>query len=172
VRAVALTLLAALLAAAPAAGGDLIRYRAADGSIGLVDHPSKIPPGAAVLERSKATERPPDAEADEETAPPAPRPPRSQPAARAEEPDVDEAASEWCDRGRAAAERLQRAEAELAELSESYERCDNPWLYMYCSRSDLDAAEYELAGAQSAVEELQDECRRAGCEPGWLRCAP
>ena len=164
--------LSAWLLAMPAAGGDLIRYRAADGSIGLVDDPSKIPPGAAVLERSKATERPPDEEADEETAPPTPRTPRSQPAASAEEPDEDELAGEWCDRGREAAQRLQRAEASFAELSESYERCDNPWLYMYCSRSDLDDAEYELASAQAAVEELQEQCRREGCSPGWLRCAP
>jgi hypothetical protein len=164
--------LAAWLLATPAAGGDLIRYRASDGSIGLVDHPSKVPPGAAVLERSTATERPPDAEADVETAAPTARTPRPQPAASAEEPDDDERAQEWCDRAREAAERLQRAEASFAELSESYERCDNPWLYMYCSRSDLDAAEYDLASAQAAVEELQEECRREGCSPGWLRCAP
>jgi hypothetical protein len=161
--------LSAWLLAMPAAGGDLIRYRAADGSIGLVDHPSKVPPGAAMLERSKATDRAPDAEADEETAAPSPRTPRSQPAASADE---DELAREWCDRGREAAERLRRAETSFAELSESYERCDNPWLYMYCSRSDLDGAEYELASAQAAVEELQEECRRAECSPGWLRCAP
>jgi hypothetical protein len=157
------------LLAAPAAGGDLIRYRAADGTIGLVDSPSKLPPGATVLERSKATERPPDAEEAEERTPPAPR---SQPAASAEEPDEDERAREWCERRREAAERLRRAEADFAELSESYERCDNPWLYMSCSRSDLDAAESELASAQAAVEGLQDDCRRAGCSPGWLRCAP
>ena len=38
--------LAVLLLAGPSAGGDLVRYRAADGTIGLVDHPSKLPPGA------------------------------------------------------------------------------------------------------------------------------
>ena len=46
-------LLALLLAAAPAwAGEALIRFRQADGTLGLVDDDDKLPPGAVVLERT------------------------------------------------------------------------------------------------------------------------
>ena len=46
-------LLALLLAAAPAwAGDELIRFRQADGTLGLVDDDDKLPPGAVVLERT------------------------------------------------------------------------------------------------------------------------
>jgi hypothetical protein len=45
--------LALLLAAAPAfAGDELIRFRQADGTLGLVDDDDKLPPGAVVLERT------------------------------------------------------------------------------------------------------------------------
>jgi hypothetical protein len=45
--------LALLLAAAPAwADGELIRFRQADGTLGLVDDDDKLPPGAVVLERT------------------------------------------------------------------------------------------------------------------------
>lgn len=44
---------ALLLAAAPAwAGDELIRFRQADGTLGLVDDDDKLPPGAVVLERT------------------------------------------------------------------------------------------------------------------------
>jgi hypothetical protein len=45
--------LALLLAGAPAwADGELIRFRQADGTLGLVDDDDKLPPGAVVLERT------------------------------------------------------------------------------------------------------------------------
>ena len=45
--------LALLLAAAPAwAGDELIRFRQADGTLGLVDDDDKLPRGAVVLERT------------------------------------------------------------------------------------------------------------------------
>jgi hypothetical protein len=45
--------LALLLVAAPAWSGDeLIRFRQADGTLGLVDDDDKLPPGAVVLERT------------------------------------------------------------------------------------------------------------------------
>jgi hypothetical protein len=65
--------LALLLLAAPASGGDeLIRFRQADGTLGLVDDDDKLPPGATVLERTplvRPSESPaaaePEAEPDE-----------------------------------------------------------------------------------------------------------
>jgi hypothetical protein len=54
---------ALLLAAAPAwAGDELIRFRQADGTLGLVDDDDKLPPGAVVLERTPLG-RPPEAPA-------------------------------------------------------------------------------------------------------------
>jgi hypothetical protein len=167
VRAVGRILLAALLLSGPAAGGDLVRYRAADGTIGLVDHRSKVPPGATVLDVSKPTERVPASEAP--PAPPAPRP-RPSLAASAEESAAD--AGLWCGRGRDAEDRIERAEANLAQIADWYDRCDDTQLYNWCSRSSLDAAEVEVQNAEDALTELEDDCRRSGCNPGWLRCAP
>jgi hypothetical protein len=55
--------LALLLVAAPVRSGDeLIRFRQADGTLGLVDDDDKLPPGAVVLERTPL-QRPSDAPA-------------------------------------------------------------------------------------------------------------
>jgi hypothetical protein len=59
--------LAVLLAAAPAWSGDeLIRFRQADGTLGLVDDEDKLPPGAVVLDR-KPLARPEPSPAAPET---------------------------------------------------------------------------------------------------------
>jgi hypothetical protein len=160
--------LAVVLIAVPAAGGDLVRYRAADGTIGLVDHPSKLPPGAIVLQTSKPTERAPDPE------------PAAQPVLRHSTPPqrrsfadpVSPAGSDaWCQRGRAAEQRIERAADRLTMAEESYDRC-NDAPRSECSRSGVDAAEREVENAQEAQNELEADCRRSNCDPGWLRCAP
>jgi hypothetical protein len=160
--------LAVLLLAGPAAGGDLVRYRAADGTVGLVDHPSKLPPGAIVLETSKPTERAPDPE-------PAPEPvfQRSAPAQRRSFADpISPAGSDsWCQRGRAAEQRIERAADRLTMAEESYDRC-NDAPRSECSRSGVESAEREVENAQDAQNELEADCRRSNCDPGWLRCAP
>jgi hypothetical protein len=168
-RAVRCTLAAAvLLLAASAAGGDLVRYRAADGTIGLVDHPSKLPPGATVLQTSKPTERAPDPE-------PAPEPllQRNAPAQRRSfaDPMSPAGSDSWCQRGRAAEQRIERAGDRLAMAEESYDRC-NDAPRSECSRSGLEAAEREVENAQEAQNELEADCRRSSCDPGWLRCTP
>lgn len=101
--------LAVLLLAGPSAGGDLVRYRAADGTI---------------------------------------------------------------NRGRDAARRIDRAEERFAQAEEWYDRCDDGGIANYCSRSSLEAAEREVESAQEALADLEQDCRRSGCDPGWLRCAP
>jgi hypothetical protein len=160
--------LAVLLLAGPAAGGDLVRYRAADGTVGLVDHPSKLPPGAIVLETSKPTERAPDPE-------PAPEPvfQRSAPAQRRSFADpISPAGSDsWCQRGRAAEQRIERAADRLTMAEESYDRC-NDAPRSECSRSGVESAEREVENAQDAQNELEADCRRSNCDPGGRRCAP
>jgi hypothetical protein len=161
-----------LLLAVSAAGADLVRYRAADGTIGLVDHPSKVPPGGVVLQTSKQTERAPD---------PEPEPERtrrrlferSAPAQRHRIADpISPAGSDsWCQRGRAAEERIERAADRLTMAEESYDRC-NDAPRNECSRSGIESAEREVENAQDAQNQLEADCRRSGCDPGWLRCAP
>jgi len=162
--------LAVLLLAGPSAGGDLIRYRAADGTIGLLDHPSKLPPGATVLQLSKPTQGAPSSDAGATPAP------NAAPARFAEEPASAEAddgrAIGWCNRGRAAEGRVERAEERLAQAEEWYDRCDDGGIANYCSRSSLEAAEREVESAQEALADLEQDCRRSGCDPGWLRCGP
>ena len=159
---------ALLLLAASAAGGELVRYRAADGTIGLVDHPSKLPPGAIVLQTSKPTERAPQPE-------PAPQPvfQRNAPAQRRSfaDPISPAGATSWGQRGRAAEERIERAADRLTMAEESYDRC-NDAPRSECSRSGLDSAEREVEKAQDAQNELETDCRRSNCDPGWLRCSP
>lgn len=161
-------LVVALLLAAPAAGGDLVRYRAADGTIGLVDHPSKLPSGATVLQTSPPTERAPAPE-------PAPEPvlQRTAPAQRRSFADpISPAGSDsWCQRGRAAEQRIERAQDRLTMAEESYDRC-NDAPRSECSRSGVESAEREIENAQEAQNALEADCRRSNCDPGWLRCAP
>jgi hypothetical protein len=175
-RAVRTSLAAALLLlAASAAGGDLVRYRAADGTIGLVDHASKLPPGAMVLQTSKQTEPEPSVE-PEPAAEPAParrrlfdRTARVKRRAADDEPAAEEVES-WCQRGRAAEERVERAERRLESAEESYDLCnDRP--RNECSRASLDSAEREVDRAQEAQSQVEADCRSSGCDPGWLRCA-
>jgi hypothetical protein len=176
VRAVRTSLAAAvLLLAASAAGGELVRYRAADGTIGLVDHASKLPPGATVLQTSKQTERAaepepvPDAEPVRERRRLFDRTARAKRRAAADEPSAEDVES-WCQRGRAAEERVERAERRLESAEESYDLCNDHPRYE-CSRTSLDAAEREIDDAQEAQNQVEADCRSSGCDPGWLRCS-
>lgn len=176
-----------LLAAASAGAGELIRFRAADGSLGLVDHASKLPPGAIVLERSeKRVADPrrlpaapfPEAEAVDWPAQQAKR--RSSRCAhyglpRDCDPGLIASADSWCDRGHGARAALERAGERVAEEEEDYEDCRTASGVMpYCSRHALDAAEAAAEGAEQALQSLEDACRAAGCLPGWVRggCEP
>jgi hypothetical protein len=189
-RAIALAL---LLVAPSVASGELIRFRAADGTIGLVDHPSKLPPGATVLGVADETKSAPPAKPAPDDA--ARDRLRGGLEGRGAEPslgrqrrglrmnpgsgDVGDyeggpstGSAGWCQRGRSAQERLERAEERLASAEESYDRCDEGGGVHECSRSSLEAAERELANAEQGLSQVEADCRSAGCNPGWLRCAP
>ncbi|HEX2485663.1 MAG TPA: hypothetical protein VHQ66_10200 [Myxococcota bacterium] len=176
-RRLALSLL--LVLALPAAAGDLIRFRAKDGTLGMVDHPSKLPPGARVIDQRAATVSKPD---PEPAAAPAPAPPsssgrglgRDTPAPFASVPaspgesGVD--SGMWCDRGHRAHEAIEEAQRWVEVDTERLDECnDSP-------RRDCDWLERQLEGRERTLEraerrlaDLEAECRDAGCLPGWIR---
>ena len=99
----------------------------------------------------------------------------SRPAQRrilADEPISPAGSASWCQRGRAAEDRIERAGDRLTIAEESYDRCNDGGRIDECSRSSLDAAEREVENAQEAQNELEADCRRSACDPGWLRCTP
>jgi hypothetical protein len=176
---------AILLAAAPAAAGDLIRFRAADGSVGMVDHPGKLPPGAVVLDVAEKTKTAPSSDAGD--APPAPnlrrsfgRPRAAPPPARPARGEADEYEArndrqeatevEWCARGQSARYAIEDAEARLSAAEDAYDRCDDGAIANRCSRSGIDSAERAIARAEENLRRLEEECRTGGCDPGWIRC--
>ena len=202
-RSVAAALL--LLAAAAASGGELIQFRAPDGRVGMVDDPSKLPPGVVIIERREKAER---AEEPDEplggASPPAQRnealggAQRNAAPARARVGEAGElgpaqksgdaavclhfglpaecaadqirSAEGWCERGRDARGRIERAEHSLEQAEEAFDDCETASLRGgYCSRSRLDAAELEAEEAESALGQLEETCRDADCLPGWVR---
>jgi hypothetical protein len=193
-RAAALLLLL-LLGALSAAAAELIRFRTADGLVGLVDHPDKVPPGAEILERRPLPERQPaqplapaGRETPAEGAAPAPPPAAAEEAPAGPEPDTELcarfglgrgcAAAEvtdaraWCARSGPARRALADAEEGLAAEEEAYERCrsvDGFYPTPHCSRADLERAETAVAEAVAAEEALEEACRTGGCLPGWIR---
>ena len=114
-----------------------------------------------MLELSKPTQSAPSSDAG---ATPAPHPARAR---FAEEPASAEADDDrsigWCNRGRAAEGRVERAEERLAQAEEWYDRCDDGGIANYCSRSSLEAAEREVERAGGAGRP------RAGLPPIRLR---
>lgn len=165
-RLLALALL--LCTALPAAAGELIQFRARDGTVGFVDHPSKLPPGASVLSRKRSLpgsgpDPAPRFFADEparELAPPARRAPL--------EEDRAEAGA-WCQRGEAARGASAAAEARLERAEEEYDDCNAGGVVTYCSRSAIDAAEQYLEASLETEKALAEQCRTSGCLPGWIR---
>jgi hypothetical protein len=185
---------ALLLAATGASGGELIRFLAPDGRVGIVDHPSKLPPGATVVERRETTERAkersealsgePSAEGGEgagagPAAPLEPAPARkTESAGRCLAVGLDSdctpselrGASRWCEQGRSARSRIEQAERALEHAEEELDDCETASLrHGYCTRRWLESAELELESAEQALSSLEDACRDSGCLPGWLR---
>jgi hypothetical protein len=174
-RGVAATLLVLALGASPALARELIRFRQADGTLGLVDDPDKLPPGATVLERKSLPELregsagPGDAEAPPEASPAAPEA-RSEP--RAGDGGEAAEAARWCERALAVHGAREQAEARRERAEEAYDACRTAGgTVPYCSRRRLDAAEQAVADAERSLERLEDECRSADCLPGWIRAA-
>jgi hypothetical protein len=186
---------ALLLVATAASGGELIHFRAPDGRAGMVDHPSKLPPGAVVVERREKTERAeepapaseasPPARLDEEAA--AARPGGLgglRPSGAREDaavclrlglpgdcsPGQVRGAEHWCERGESARRRVEEAEQALVLAEEERENCETAALRGgYCSENPLEIAEQELEAAERSLSGLEDACRSADCLPGWVR---
>lgn len=167
----------ALAALAPAArAGELIRFRTAEGVLGLVDEEEKLPAGATILSREPKRERPaapagPD-EAGEAGAAALRPGARTLPAPAApseDAPPEDEAAgvARWCERATQLRLAREGAEADLEDARERYERCRTA--ATYCSEREVEDAEDRLEESEAREEDLAIECRRADCLPGWVR---
>ena len=180
------TLILALAVSSPALAGDLIRFTTANGSIGMTYDASKLPHGATVVGRSAASA--PKASQPAGGEPAAPEPERAAaaqkpPAFRYVPPDDDGPdAALWRERVLAAKNRLQQAKDQLVHEEAVSQDClysshknFNGLLHNYSGHcSELEA---RVRRAREAVESatryaedgLLEECRIAGCLPGWVR---
>lgn len=184
---------AVLLLAAPTAwSGELIQFRAADGTIGFVDDASKLPPGARVVSRRASKPRQSDADeaparwpfasepwpsaAEDEAAPFEPSAERARDErcadyglARGCSAQEAAAARRWCERAASVHAAREGAERSLERAEEAYEECNESAVLIYCSRRQIEWAERQLEDAEGSLEALEEQCRSAGCLPGWVR---
>lgn len=180
-RALAPALLAALaLAAGGGARAEMYRCPGAGGSPVYTSDPAACP-GALRHEPSREVQRLPGAPAPA-VEPPAPGGRPAPPAAAADEP-ADAQAAMW-------RRRRSEAEAELRALTAGHE--DLREIVTWCNRGgelvveddvgirdryDCGDAREAFGRASTRIAELRaylaggldDECRRAGCLPGWVR---
>jgi hypothetical protein len=99
----------------------------------------------------------PTAASDREAPAPAPTPTRS-----AEE-------ESWRARAKAARARIDAARQHLAETPETHPVMDANGAVWLMDNPEHAAARSALAAAETALVDLEDEARRAGVLPGWLR---
>jgi hypothetical protein len=167
-----------LLAAAPAAAG-IYECRGRDGRVTYTGNPAAC--DGAVRSRAGGTPVAGTQDAASPPAAPAPRPAPAQPAARAAAEEAE--AATW---------RRKREEAEAARStlrgreqlfgglvtrcnrgSDLYVEDVNGMRRRYScdeARDEHEAAQKQLAEVERFLESgLADECRRAGCLPGWIR---
>jgi hypothetical protein len=112
--------------------------------------------------------------------------PEIAPAAHSSESDpaVDSQAAQWKQKKRDAELHLERIRAQRENLDRIANNCNRPGRYVVkrdeagikqmanCSelKDQLDELETEEAAARAYLASgLADECRRAGCLPGWVR---
>jgi len=180
------TLILTLAVSFPVLGGELIRFQATNGSIGMTDDASKLPHGATVVGRSAAS-------APKESQPAGAEPAALKPerAAGAQKPlasryappdDNGPDAALWRQRVLAAKHRLEQAKDQLVHEEAVSQDC------LYSSHKDFNGLLHNYSGhcselearvrrAREAVESatsyaedgLLEECRIAGCLPGWVR---
>jgi hypothetical protein len=176
----AVLLAAVLCAGAAPAAADVYTCRTADGGTRYVGDASQCP-GAQKHELTGQVQRAPGPpEAPVETFPVPAR--RSAPAAPA--PDEEAAARAWREKRIAAEQQLAQVQARLADAEAMLRWC-NRGGEMYAEsrttglRRHVSCDEVEEAYGRLRVEEgqlehylaegLEEECRRAGCLPGWVR---
>jgi hypothetical protein len=180
----------ALAAAAPRAkAGEILRYRRADGSVGLADDPAKLPADAVVERRIETTPPPAPATGESVVSPPGGddadvRATRDEEerdrAKRCERLSLPPACSDadlaraggWVERGTRMREAVEQAEQHVAWWEARLDECERQNARIGCPRSELERAQRELTEREQAREDLEDECRRDGCLPGWLREIP
>jgi hypothetical protein len=163
-----LAALALLALALPASAGELIRYRAPDGSIGFVDDEKRLPAGVEVISRTPLD------------------PPRPAPAADVAEPEATAAAGATAgdpsapqgDEAAAACEDLADLRARTRCWRDRGERCGHHGLRSRCAAAEIATAEEwcargdELRAELSALDEAHgeaqariDACQRSGIRP-------
>jgi hypothetical protein len=172
-----LTAAAALLIAAPGFAGDIFRCELADGRI-LFTHDRSACPDAKLEEGRSEVQR--------YAAPPAPAPSPQHPAAPGSNTDSDAIrAASWQNKRSSTERKLEKLRTELAETAEVAEMCRAHYVFqrdpltgikerVNCSelREEMKSLRDQIAEAEMYLEEgLEEECRKAGCLPGWIRAA-
>jgi hypothetical protein len=178
VRALWIGLLWAALAQ-PTLAGELLTYRTPDGNMGITDNPKLVPPGSQILRRDPET--PQQGETSRDPVPPAAAR-RSLPTTRSGDADPDvAAAARWRQRLRQARQEEERAAHALEQAERDYRSCRHRENFgssyqahipgeTTCDEAPVVAAQHEYERAKAYAEDgIEDECRRAGCLPGWLR---
>jgi hypothetical protein len=166
--------------------GELVHFRLPDGSVGLVDDPSKVPPGAVIETRPAAASPTVSPTPKAATGYKLPQPHDgywsdgveaarglSDRCRRFELPpgcSEDEVswAGSWAARAEKLRTEIKQAEEHVDWYQRSYDECDRSAARV-CSTRQVDHAKEELAARESALDALEEECKREGCLPGWLR---
>jgi hypothetical protein len=168
-------LLAVCLVVPVAAQAELYKCRGPDGKTLFTSDRSQCP-GAEVHEPSGSLQRSGPAPAARKT-------PAARPAARPAAVDEEAEAATWRAKRERAEADLRELDARLAELHQAAGWCnrgyavygeDQDGLRRGIDCEDIDAREAELRGERTRLqayleEGLEEECRRAGCLPGWIR---
>lgn len=163
--------------AQPALAGELLTYRTPDGSLGITDDPKLVPAGSEILRRDPET--PPRGRPSRDLPATASR---SIPAKRSQDADPDAAeATRWRQKLRKARQEEERAAHALELAERDYRSCRHRENFASsyqahipgetaCDEAPVVAAQQEYERAKAYAEDgIEDECRRAGCLPGWLR---
>ena len=174
-RPVTLLLVAGLWLAPFAASAELYKCQGADGKTLFTSDRSQCP-GASAHEPSGNIQR-------SQSGPAAASAPLSARPARAHATDDEAEAQAWRAKRRGAESALRQTEAQLETLREVAGWCnrghevwaeDRDGLRHGVDCEEVDAQESAVRREQKRLkaylaEGLEEECRRAGCLPGWLR---
>ena len=174
-RPVALLIVAGLWLAPSVATAELYKCRGPDGKTLFTSDRSQCP-GASAHEPSGRVQR-------SESGPAAAAPAASARAKRAPGVDDEAEAQAWRAKRRGAESALRQTEAQLETLRQVAGWCnrgaevwaeDQDGLRHGVDCEDVDTQEAAVRREQKRLKEylaegLEEECRRAGCLPGWLR---
>jgi hypothetical protein len=174
---------AALLAAAAEANAEIFRCRGPNGEVRFTSDATQCPSAVPHTVKDDAVQRASSTPAPLATARPGGSTGARRPAARGSEPSAA-AESMWRRRKSEAELKVRELEAEDAHLAEATKWCnkghgvvrENPRTGMRESVrcADIAAARERVTRELAVAREyrdggLEEECRRSGCLPGWLR---